>query len=255
MFVKTMKSLIAGAMLIGMGTPAFAEDTAAVSIAGNMSVMSNYIWRGVPQAAPKEVSVSGGLDFSFAAVPGLTLGNWNATAGGSTETDYYLSYEGEAGDFGYSVGVTYYSYDWKSFGTKTDASGKTSNVASEAEYFFGGSYDAFSGTYYLTPAQDATWGQGSSSTAGVALDWLELGYETEALGYGIGLTYGTGTYNHQWLSGAGIAPETTAILTMAFSKEISENLSASFNKTHVMTQAVKDSKLSNEFWMALDYSF
>jgi len=246
---RFFNAILTTAALLTLSTPAFAAEE-AVSVAGNMSVMSNYIWRGVPQSTGMP-ALSGGLDFSFAAVPGLTLGNWNASVAAGNETDYYLIYEGEVGDFGYSAGVTYYSYDWKSFTTKADGS----NVPVETEYFLGGSFGGFSGTYYILPAQDATLGQGTSATAGIGLDWMELGYETEAMGYGVGLTYGSGTYNHQWLSGAGRSAESTAIMTVAMSKSISENLSASFNKTHVLTQSSKNDKLSNQFWMALDYSF
>jgi len=246
---RFLNVLLASAALFTLSTPAFAKDE-AVTVAGNLSVVSNYLWRGVPQTSGMP-SATGGIDLGFAAVPGLTLGNWNASVGPGNETDYYLTYEGEAGDFGYSLGVTYYSYDWKSFSSKPDGS----NVATESEYFLGGSYGAFSGTYYILPAQDATWGQGTATDAGVGLDWMELGYETEAVGYGVGLTYGAGTYNHQWLSGAGRTPESTAIITVAFSKAINDSLSASFNKTHVLTQSTDNDKLSNQFWMALDYSF
>lgn len=245
MFQKAIKGMVIGLALMGFGsTPAlYAEES--VSVAGNASLLSNYIWRGVPQNG-RNTSYSGGLDLTFASMPGLTIGNWNAVASGAHETDYYVIYEM---DMGLSFGLTMYSYDWKSFTTDSEGA----NVATQNEFFVGYGAGDLSGTLYVIPAGTST--EVGENGDAVMLNWIELGYGTSAVGYDIGLTYGTGTYNHQWLGGAGLAPETTGIVTLSMSKAITEQIGASFNKTQVVQQSDKNAKLSNEFWMSVDFSF
>ncbi|MDT8447930.1 MAG: TorF family putative porin [bacterium] len=245
MFSKAIKGMVIGLALMGFGSTLYAEES--VSVAGNASVLSNYIWRGVPQNG-NNTSFSGGLDFTFAAMPGLTLGNWNAVASGAHETDYYAIYEMESG---LSFGLTMYSYDWKSFGT--DADGK--NIGTQNEVFVGYGMDAISATLYLVLPDASTKGAGEKADESIMLNWIEIGYSTAALGYDVGITYGGGTYNHEWLGGAGIAPETSGIITLSMSKAINDQASASFNKTQVVQQTDKTDRLHNEFWMSVDYSF
>ena len=270
MFSKAIKGMITGILVLGSVGVALAEDSmtpmpghpqheveaaaSPVSVSGTLGVVSNYIWRGVEQTGTRTPAVQGSLDFSFAAVPGLAIGNWNSNAAGATETDYYVSYTGSAGDIGYKAGLNLYSYEFKSFGTKTNADGTTSNVAIQKEIFVGASMGAFSGVYYMTPSEDSTYGKGETADASISVSWLELAYATEMLGLGTTLTYGTGTYNQQWLN-AGNPVESTAILTLALTRPVADKVTASFNKTHVMTQSDKGARLHNEFWMGLSTTF
>jgi len=270
MFTKAIKGMITGILVLGFSGVTMAEESVTpmpghpqhevegaagpVGVTGTLGVVSNYVWRGVEQTGTRTPAVQGSLDFSFAAVPGLAIGNWNSNAAGMTETDYYLSYTGAAGDLGYKAGLTLYSYEFKSFGTKTNADGTTANVAVQKEIFVGATFGSFSGTYYMVPSEDSTYGKGETTDASVSLSWLDLGYSTEVLGLTTAITYGTGTYNQQWLN-AGAAVESTAILTLSLSKSVSESVTASFNKTHVMTQSANGTGLHNEFWMGLSTTF
>ena len=94
--------------LMGMASTAFAE------ISMNIGATSNYIWRGVSQTGDA-AAISGGLDWSDSS--GLYAGTWvsNVDFGACCETSYeldlYGGYAGEVGDFGYDVGLIYYTYD------------------------------------------------------------------------------------------------------------------------------------------------
>jgi len=72
------------------GTPALKSDTVpAVTVSGNVDLMSRFIWRGLDYGhAP---SIQPGLSVSW---KGFTLGAWGAyklTGEGGQETDFFLS--------------------------------------------------------------------------------------------------------------------------------------------------------------------
>ncbi|MEW5838725.1 MAG: TorF family putative porin [Pseudomonadota bacterium] len=112
------------AMLLSLGlavAPSFAEDAPAeaapaYTLTGNMSLTTDYVWRGVSQTQNKP-AVQGGVDFG---ANGFYLGMWASNVawvndGGykdnsSLELDFYGGYKGTfADDFGYDLGlITYY---------------------------------------------------------------------------------------------------------------------------------------------------
>lgn len=95
------RSIISLIILSGLLTiqNALAQDWSA-----NLGYNSEYIFRGIPQ---KTSSAFGGLDFSAG---GFSAGTWAADVGDGLEIDYYGSYAIEAGDFGFSIGGTWYTY-------------------------------------------------------------------------------------------------------------------------------------------------
>ena len=111
MKIKTT-ALAVTVALAGLSAPAFAE------VSMNIGVTSNYVWRGVTQTDDK-AAISGGLDWS--GDTGLYAGTWasNVDFGKDDqgnnitpyELDLYGGYAGEVGDFGYDVGLLYYTYD------------------------------------------------------------------------------------------------------------------------------------------------
>ncbi|MDX2469544.1 MAG: hypothetical protein QNL04_03090 [SAR324 cluster bacterium] len=244
---------MAAEMAPEMAAPA--ESSAPVAIGGYVGAVSNYVWRGTQQNSGA-ASVQGGLDLSFPAVEGLGLGLWVASIGGGdtrNETDYYVSYEGSAGDLGYSTGLTLYSYDFSTFTTITK-SGEEVNVAVQKEISLGLSYGDFGFTYYTVLADDSTYGAGDDAESSIGLDWVALSYGTSLIGMDLGVTYETGSYNQQWVN-AGNALETTAIATYSLGKSISDSTSVSFNGTKVLTNSDVGDALKNEFWMSMDLSF
>lgn len=102
--------------------PAAAPAEAASPLSFNLSVTSDYRYRGISQTRLKP-AIQGGADYAFAS--GFYIGTWASTikwikdtenlagtsSGGSVEWDIYGGYKGEiAKDFTYDVGVLRYQY-------------------------------------------------------------------------------------------------------------------------------------------------
>jgi len=80
------------------------QNVAAQDFSANIGYNSEYIYRGIPQ---KSSSAFAGADLEAA---GFNLGVWGADVGDGFEIDYYGGYGFTAGDFGFSVGGTFYTY-------------------------------------------------------------------------------------------------------------------------------------------------
>lgn len=124
MRVSTNLLLIAG---LAAATPVFAADAAPASphtFTGNVTLASEYLYRGIAQTRGKP-AIQGGFDYAHAS--GLYAGVWGsniswisdavsgAVAGHSTssslEIDVYGGYKGSlGGDLGYDLGVLTYNY-------------------------------------------------------------------------------------------------------------------------------------------------
>lgn len=143
----------------------------AADFSANLGYSSEYIFRGIPQ---KTSSASGGFDVE---ANGFYAGTWAADVGDGLEVDYYGGYGWESGDFGASIGGTWYtytgdfddeylelnlglSYKFLSFdyangsydnfgGPKLDYSFYTLTASYENVYFTFGSFgEDFDGNYY-----------------------------------------------------------------------------------------------------------
>lgn len=147
-------ALACSVALLGMSAQTFAE------VSMNVGVTSNYIWRGVTQTNDA-AAVSGGVDWSGES--GLYAGAWasNVDFGPGTspyELDLYGGYAGEISDFGYDVGLIYYTYDgdddanfleaalsgsWKflSAGVNYTVSADTDSHEGDLYYYGGVSFD------------------------------------------------------------------------------------------------------------------
>ncbi|MDD3449197.1 MAG: TorF family putative porin [Gammaproteobacteria bacterium] len=84
---------------------------AQAELSANIGVTSDYVWRGVTQS-DNGPAVQGGVDWSHDS--GFYLGTWasNVKFGDDTghELDLYGGYGGSVGEFGYDVGLLYYTY-------------------------------------------------------------------------------------------------------------------------------------------------
>ncbi|MGD9941811.1 MAG: TorF family putative porin [Burkholderiaceae bacterium] len=109
---------LATAAIAGLPTYAAAQSAPAASphtFSGNLSLVSEYRYRGINQTNGKP-AVQGGFDYSHAS--GFYAGTWwtnvswlsDAGASNSVETDWYAGFKGSAGDFGYDIGVLHYYY-------------------------------------------------------------------------------------------------------------------------------------------------
>jgi len=116
-----MKKLLHALVLTGLvAAPALAmaaeKPVSPHSLIGNISLTSDYVFRGVSQTQ-NGPAIQGGIDYAHAS--GFYLGAWASNVawvkeGGykddsSMEIDLYGGYKGSLGDVGYDVGaITYY---------------------------------------------------------------------------------------------------------------------------------------------------
>lgn len=122
---KKMSGLLLALGLVS--SPAFAADASPHTVTGNVTLASEYLYRGIAQTRGKP-AVQGGFDYAHAS--GLYAGVWGSSiswigdgvagASANVEIDVYGGYKGTAGDLGYDLGVLTYNYP---------GSGKTLNGA------------------------------------------------------------------------------------------------------------------------------
>jgi uncharacterized protein (TIGR02001 family) len=91
---------------------ALTSGAAAAEVTANAGIYSNYIWRGVTQTNDQAAG-QGGIDWGFG--PGFYVGTWVSNVdfsglGDGYEMDVYGGWAGEAGSFGYDLGVITYQY-------------------------------------------------------------------------------------------------------------------------------------------------
>jgi len=171
------KTLIATAML---ATTAAAQ----AEISGNVSMASDYVFRGASQT-DNQMALQGGFDYAHDS--GLYVGTWASNVDSDffngaghdpqLEVDLYAGYSSEFGEgFGYDVG--YLRYQYPGF-----------DDANTNEYYVSGSYKGFSlsanysdelsfwasdqSAWYLKAAYETT------------LPWYEIGFSTH-VGYSTG---------------------------------------------------------------------
>ena len=103
---KLLSASIAAATIAGFAAPAAAVE----GLSANAGLVSDYYFRGVNLG---DAGAYAGVDYEIA---GFYVGAWaiDDGAGGSDgiETDYYLGYGMEHGEFSWSVGATTYQYTY-----------------------------------------------------------------------------------------------------------------------------------------------
>ena len=105
------KTLIATAVLAATSTAAMAE------ISGNVSMLSDYAFRGVSQT-DEQIALQGGFDYEHES--GFYIGTWASNVDSSffndaqdpqLEVDVYAGFSGElANGIGYDFGILHYDY-------------------------------------------------------------------------------------------------------------------------------------------------
>lgn len=105
---KALRAISLGAAVAA----ALTSGAASAEITANAGIYSNYIWRGVTQTQDQAAG-QGGIDWSGG--PGFYVGTWLSNVdfgGGDTgyEMDVYGGWGGEAGGFGWDLGVITYQY-------------------------------------------------------------------------------------------------------------------------------------------------
>jgi uncharacterized protein (TIGR02001 family) len=120
-----MKKLSSLLILSGLiSGPVLAADAPASphTVAFNVGVVSQYVYRGITQTT-RDVALQGGIDYSHSS--GFYAGTWGSTikwfddygvknsaytSDTNVEVDLYGGYKGSAGDIAYDVGLLQYWY-------------------------------------------------------------------------------------------------------------------------------------------------
>ena len=91
----------------------FAQSAPAAASAftttGNLSITSDYVFRGVSQTGG-QLAIQGGFDLTKTPVNGLTAGVWASSLSVGTEVDLYANYGFKIGAVDVSVGYIEYTY-------------------------------------------------------------------------------------------------------------------------------------------------
>ena len=120
------------------------------SLAGNLSLVSEYRYRGISQTDFRP-AVQGGFDYAhsngfYAGVWGSNI-SWladaGAASGSSVELDLYAGFKNTVGEFSYDVGVLQYYYPGN-FGAWTSAGNPKPNTT---ELYIAGSWKMFTLKY------------------------------------------------------------------------------------------------------------
>lgn len=113
---KTGPTLIASLALATAGLASAEEGTASHTLTANVTLASEYLYRGIAQTN-HQPAVQGGFDLGHRS--GLYFGVWGsniswladaANVSAPVELDAYGGYKGAVGDFSYDVGGLYYYY-------------------------------------------------------------------------------------------------------------------------------------------------
>ncbi|MDB5842068.1 MAG: hypothetical protein JWQ23_4020 [Herminiimonas sp.] len=147
-----MKKLILSAAVYAALAPAAFAQTAAPAapvsdhtFTGNMTIATDYRFRGVSQTFRKP-TLQGGLDYSHSS--GFYVGNWNSNVSGvqynngaSLEMDFYGGYKfAVTPDLALDAGALYYYYPGSTVGT-------TGEKYNNGEIYFAATYKWFSAKY------------------------------------------------------------------------------------------------------------
>jgi uncharacterized protein (TIGR02001 family) len=153
-----MKKLIHALVLSGLvGVPAYAvaaEEESPHSLSANVTLTSNYIFRGISQTGG-DPAIQGGFDYAHSS--GLYLGTWASNVGwledfqgydkGNMEIDFYGGFRGPIGasDFTFDVGGIYYMYPGDN-----DTGGFNDADTLEVYGALGWKWFTVKGSYYLS---------------------------------------------------------------------------------------------------------
>jgi uncharacterized protein (TIGR02001 family) len=177
-----------------LSSAAVAQQAAAPApspVTGNITLASEYRFRGIDQTAGKP-AIQGGFDYSHAS--GVYLGNWNSNInqgagfpGGNIEMDFYGGWKKAFGDFGLDIGAIYYYYpgsDASFLGAANPHSTQTnSGNVSNTEFYIGGSWKFLSakwfhslGDYFSIPDTSGTDYFDFAATYDLGNGWGLLGH-------------------------------------------------------------------------------
>lgn len=131
-----------------------AAPTPDYTLTGNLTIASDYRFRGVSQTLLGP-TIQGGIDFTHNPT-GIYLGNWNSNVSGVTypngngaEMDFYGGWRHSWGDWGIDVGALYYYYNKAYLGGSPNAANvaTTSSSLNNLEGYISASWKFISVKY------------------------------------------------------------------------------------------------------------
>lgn len=123
---------------------------ASAQLTGNVTLTTNYKFRGQDQDASRtravKPAIQGGFDYAFGDT-GWYVGNWNSSVdwlkGNSIEMDFYGGYKFKAGDVDLDLGALAYVYPGNASGNTTELYGAATYGPVTAKYSHTVSKDYF----------------------------------------------------------------------------------------------------------------
>lgn len=211
--MKKLATTLALSALMVLPVVATAAEESPHSVSGNLSLVSDYAFRGVSQT-DEGPAIQGGFDYAHSS--GFYLGTWasnvdsNFVTDANIEMDFYGGYSGSiSDDLSYNVGLLQYYYPDNTIDADTleayaGATWKWFNVKMSyqlSDNWFGAAADADGSTYLEANANfelpagvmlslhaGETNVKGSNSAGLDYTDW-KVGVSKELGGFNLGLAY------------------------------------------------------------------
>jgi len=144
---RMRKSILPLSVAAALAAPMLAAAADPSPVTGNMTIASDYRFRGISQTYDGP-AIQGGIDYAHSS--GIYLGNWNSNVasqqfpvGSGIEMDFYAGWKKSFGDIGIDVGAIYYYYPNAEFDGGA-GSAKFDNL----EVYFGASWKWISAKFY-----------------------------------------------------------------------------------------------------------
>ena len=163
---------------LGVALVATLPMLASAQLTANVSLTTNYKFRGQDQDTSKVKAVKpalqGGFDYTFGET-GFYVGNWNSSvnwlSGNSLESDLYGGYKFKAADVDWDVGMLTYVYSGNAKGNTTEIYGS-------------GTYGPFTAKYSHTVSKDYFGWAGAKAGSGLKgrnTGYLQFSYSQEVM--------------------------------------------------------------------------
>jgi uncharacterized protein (TIGR02001 family) len=157
------KSILTLSVAAALAAPMLAAAADPSPVTGNMTIASDYRFRGISQTYLGQ-TIQGGIDYAHPS--GIYIGNWNSnvasqvfTGGSGIEMDFYGGWKKSFGDIGIDIGGIYYYYPNAEFDGGA-GSAKFDNL----EIYFGASWKWLSAKFFY--ALSDYFGLASEQSAG-----------------------------------------------------------------------------------------
>lgn len=187
------------AKLLAVAALAVAPMLASAQLSANVSVTTNYKYRGQDQGNNKP-ALQGGFDYAHSS--GFYVGNWNSSIGftaSGLESDLYAGYKFSAAGLGFDVGILTYIYPTLSAADTTELYGaatwgpitaKYSHTISDDYFGYGAGSNRGTGYWNLAFAQEVM--KGLTVKASYGYTNFDNPANVNYADYSLGLAYDLG---------------------------------------------------------------